>query len=104
MKSESVSGQFFVRGSLMEYTGPRVPAGKMNLPDDMGILPWLPLPKMVLLTIRGVPVAGPAWREVMESYIHGLCTDPKKAGELALLREEAQRFADSLAERNLPSL
>ena len=43
---------------------------------------------MALLTIQGVTVAGPARLELLSSFAHELCTDPRKAHELTAIRWE----------------
>ncbi len=82
-------GQLIVCGKLVEYSGPEAPKA-FQLADDMEIVPW-DHPRLFLLTIKGVPVAGPARREILESFVHDLNTNPEKAKELSEIRREVER-------------
>jgi len=73
------SGQIYLWGKFVEYSGPVITHRDINLPDDIKIKPWEPLPTMVLLTIQGVTVAGPARLKLLKSYAYELCNSPEKA-------------------------
>lgn len=66
---EQVHGEFFFLGELISFQGPRVSSDDLALPEGVQIVPWAELPKMVLLRVNGVTVAGPSRREVMESFV-----------------------------------
>ena len=55
-----ISGQIYIWGKFVEYSGPVIAPEHLDLPPDMIIEPWEPLPSMALLIIQGVIVAGPA--------------------------------------------
>ena len=63
----------------------------LELPDDIKIEPWEPLPNTALMTIQGVTVAGPARLELLRSFAHELSTNPEKAQELTAIRWEVNR-------------
>lgn len=87
---ESVSGQFFVVGNLVDYSGPTAPESFV-LQEGMEIVPW-EHPRLFWLTLDGVRVAGPARRELLESLAHDLCTNPDRQEDLAALQEEVERL------------
>jgi len=89
---ESVSGQFFVVGNLVDYSGPTAPESFV-LPEGMEIVPW-EHPRLFLLMLNGVKVAGPARRELLESLAHDLCTNPDRQEDLATLQEEVERLRE----------
>lgn len=88
---DTVSAQFFFAGKLIDYTGSAVPENFV-LPEDMEIVPW-EHPRFFCLTIKGRLVAGPARREVLESFVYDLCTKPEKAEELTEIRGEVEQIA-----------
>ncbi len=65
---EYCQGQFFHAGELLDYSGPPAPEG-FTLPERMEIKPW-EHPMFFWLTFRGKLVAGPARREVLESFAY----------------------------------
>jgi hypothetical protein len=87
---KTVSGQFFVVGNLIEYSGPTAP-GSFVIPEGMEIVPW-EHPLLFWLTLDGVRIAGPARRELLESIAHDLCTNPDRQEDLAALQEEVERL------------
>ena len=66
---EQIHGEFFFLGELISFQGPRVSSDDLVLPEGVQIVPWVELPKMVLLRVNGVTVAGPSRRKVMESFV-----------------------------------
>lgn len=66
-KKRQCTGQFFDAGELLEYCGAPAPEGFI-LPEGIEIIPW-EHPMLFWLTIKGMLVAGPAKREVLESYV-----------------------------------
>lgn len=83
-----ISGQIYMWGKFIEYSGPVIAPEGLELLDDIKIEPWDPLPTMALLSIRGVTVAGPARLELRRSYAYELCNSPEKEQELAVIRRE----------------
>lgn len=65
---EYCQGQFFYAGELLDYSGPLAPEG-FTLPEGMEIKPW-EHPRFFWLTFKGKPIAGPARREVLESFAY----------------------------------
>lgn len=92
---ETVSGQFFVVGNLVDYSGPTAPESFV-LPEGMEIVPW-EHPRLFWLTLDGVRVAGPARRELLESLAHDLCTNPDRQEDLVALQEEVERLRETRA-------
>lgn len=86
--SSLITGQLYVWGKFVEYSGPTIAPENLELADDVKIEPWAPLPNMALLTIQGVTVAGPARLELLRSFAYELCNSPEKAQELAALRQK----------------
>ena len=83
-----ITGQLYVWGKFVEYSGPVIAPEDLELPDDIKIEPWEPLPSMVLLTIRGATVAGPVRLELLRSFAHELSTNPVNTQELTAIRWE----------------
>lgn len=80
----SVSAHFFFAGELIDYRGPDAPPD-FTLPEGMEIVPW-DHTSFFWLTCNGKLIAGPARREVLESFVHDLITNPERQGELAMIR------------------
>lgn len=74
---EPISGQLIVLGKLVTHLGEEIPAD-FQLPPNMTIAPWVSFPRMFHLTIKGRIVAGPARRDLLESYVYALLSDPEK--------------------------
>lgn len=68
MVKRQCAGQFFFAGKLIDYNGPAAPED-FTLPEDMEIIPW-EHPCFFWLTYKGKLIAGPARREVLESFVH----------------------------------
>ncbi len=94
-----ITGQIYVWGKFVEYSGPIIAPEDLKLTDDVGIEPWKPLPTMALLTIQGVTVAGPARLELLRSYIHELCNDASIERELAAIRREVDTPISSKSDK-----
>ena len=92
---KSVSGQFFVAGNLIEYSGPAAP-GSFVLREGMEIVPW-EHPRLFWLTLDGVKVAGPARRELLEGFACDLCRNPDRQEDLAALQEEVMLLRETRA-------
>lgn len=88
---EHCRGQFFHDGELVDYTGPLAPEGYV-LPEDMEIVPW-DHPSLFWLTCNGKLIAGPARRQVLESFVYDLYTKPERAEELTEIRGEVEQIA-----------
>lgn len=75
MEGRQCSGQFFYAGELLDYSGPLAPEG-FTLPEGMEIIPWNH-PRLYWLTLKGKLIAGPARREVLESFVHYRVMNPE---------------------------
>lgn len=80
---------------LIDYSGPAAPENFV-LPEGMEIVPW-DHPRLFWLTLDGVRIAGPARRELLESFAHDLCTNPDRQKDLAALQEEVKRIRETRA-------
>jgi len=76
--------------SLMDYTDSTAP-GSFVLPEGMEIVPW-EHPRLFWLTLDGVRIAGPARRDLLESFAYDLFTNPDRQEDLATLQEEVERL------------
>jgi len=90
---ETLVGEFFVAGKLIEYSGAVAPKDFV-LPEGMEIVPW-EHPRFFWLTVKGKLVAGPAKREILESFVHDLCTNPCRQEDLAVLHKEVKRLGET---------
>lgn len=86
--SNLITCQLYVWGKFVEYSGPTIAPEDFELPDDVKIEPWAPLPSMALLTIQGITLAGPTRLELLRSFAYELCNAPEKAHELTAIRWE----------------
>lgn len=66
----TISGNTYIWGKLIQYTGLIIDPEDLQLPDDMKIEHWSKSPGMGHLTIMGVKVAGPSRLELMRSFAY----------------------------------
>ena len=70
--------------------------GSFVLPEGMEIVHW-EHPRLFWLTLDGVRIAGPARRELLESFACDFCTNPDMQEDLAALQEEVKRLRETRA-------
>ena len=83
-KVNHFAGQFIFAGNLIEYNSADA-SPDFTIPEGMEIIPW-GHPRLSWLTFKGKLMAGPARREVLESFVHDLITKSESQGDLAMIR------------------
>ncbi len=94
---EPISGQLIVLGKHVTHLGKSMPAA-FQLPPDMRIIPWVSFPRMFHLAINWRIVAGPARRDLLESYVYSLLSDPEKELIYQAIRDVVEQVSKGMTQ------